>query len=146
MAQPYSNDLRCKLLEAYEAGGGSLRALALQFRVSWGYSKKIRAQQLLTGRKERPEQSRHGPMSRVTEAVKERLRRLLRQQPDMTLEELRDALMAEEGVQLSRSRVGQIVQQLGLRRKKNPSTPRNVTARRVDSSARPFGNRSGASR
>ena len=60
MAQPYSDDLRCKLLEAYAAGVGSLRELAAQFRVSWGYSKKIRAQQVHTGQKERPVQLRHG--------------------------------------------------------------------------------------
>jgi hypothetical protein len=45
MAQPYSDDLRSKLLEAYEAGAGGLKGLAAQFRVSWGYCKKIRAQQ-----------------------------------------------------------------------------------------------------
>jgi transposase len=115
MAQAYSNDLRRKLLEAYEAGAGSLRALAQQFRVSWGYSKKIRAQQLLTRRTERPVQSRHGPVSRVTAAVKEKLRQLLEQQADLTLEKLREALLAEAGVQLSRSRLGQVVQQLGWR-------------------------------
>ena len=53
MPQPYSDDLRSKLLEAYEAGQGTLRELARQFRVSWGYSKKIRRQQLRTGQKER---------------------------------------------------------------------------------------------
>jgi transposase len=117
------NDLRRKLLEAYEAGAGSLRALAQQFRVSWGYSKKIRAQQLLTGRTERPVQSRHGPVSRVTAAVKEKLRQLLEPQADLTLAELREALLGEAGVQLSRSRLGQVVQQLGWRRKKSPPRP-----------------------
>jgi transposase len=63
-------------------------------------------------------QSRHGPVSRVTAAVKEQLRRLLEQQADLTMAELRQALLAEAGVQLSRSRMGQVVQQLGLRRKK----------------------------
>jgi transposase len=120
--------------------------LAQQFRVSWGYSKKIRAQQLLTGRTERPVQSRHGPVSRVTAAVKEKLRQLLEQQADLTLAELGEALLAEEGVQLSRSRLGQVVQQLGLRRKKKPSTPRNATARPIGNSARPFANKSGTSR
>ena len=66
MPQPYSDDLRRELLEAYEAGQGSLRELALQFRVSWGYSKKIRAQPLRSGGKERPPQKRHGPVGRVT--------------------------------------------------------------------------------
>ena len=37
--------------ESYQAGGGSLQEAAKQNRVSWGYSKKIRAQQLRTGRK-----------------------------------------------------------------------------------------------
>ena len=65
MAQPYSDDLRSKLLEAYEAGALSLHKLAVQFRVSWGYVKKIRAQQLRTGEKKRPVQLRHGPVSRM---------------------------------------------------------------------------------
>jgi hypothetical protein len=49
MAQPYSDDLRCKFLEAYEAGAGSLRELAEQFRIFLPYGKKIRVQQLRTG-------------------------------------------------------------------------------------------------
>lgn len=145
MAQPYSDDLRCKLLEAYEAGAGSLRELAAQFRVSWGYSKKIRAQQLRTGQKERPPQLHHGPVSRVTEAVKESLRSWLRKQPDLTLEELREHLQAS-GVSLSRSRVGQVVQQLGLRLKKSRSTPGNATRRRTSSGAKPSGRSSARSR
>ena len=83
MAQPYSDDLRCKLLEAYEAGAGSLRQLAAQFRVSWGYAKKIRQQQLASGRKERPLQSHHGPLSRMNAEVQESLRTWLREQPDL---------------------------------------------------------------
>src|ERR1700690_4196537 len=94
MAQPYSDDLRCKLLEAWEAGAGSLRELAAQFRVSWGYSKKIRAQQLRTGEKERPRQGRRGPVSRIGEAARESLRHWLRQQPDLTEAELGERLRA----------------------------------------------------
>jgi transposase len=140
MAQAYSDDLRCKLLEAYEAGAGSLRQLAAQFRVSWGYSKKIRVQQLHTGQKERPVQLRHGPRSRITEEVKERLRDWLRKQPDLTLAELRDQLEAV-GVHVSRSLVGQVVQQMGLRRKKNPSTPKNKTAKQAAFAVRRGGSR-----
>jgi transposase len=129
MPEPYSDDLRCKLLEAYEAGAGSLRELAEQFRVSWGYSKKIRAQQVQTGQRERPTQQRHGPVSRVTEDVEEKLRNWLRGEPDLTLAELRERL-AENGVRISRSRVHQVVEQLGLRRKKNLSTPKNKIAKK----------------
>jgi len=57
MAQPYSNDLRRKFLEAYEAGAGSLNKLAKQFRVSLQYGKKIRGQLKRTGLRGRVEQS-----------------------------------------------------------------------------------------
>ena len=130
MPQAYSDDLRCKLLEAYAAGAGSLRGLAKQFRVSWGYSKKIRAQQVQTGQMGRPTQQRHGPVSKVTEAVKQELRNWLRKQPDLTLAELRERL-AEQGVRISRSRVHQVVEKLGLRRKKNLSTPKNKTPKKA---------------
>ena len=118
MARAYSDDLRCKLLDAYAAGAGSLRELAAQFRVSWGYSKKVRAYLVRTGQKERPVQLRHGPPSCITEEVKESLRSWLFRQPDLTLAELRERL-ASIGLQVSRSRVGQVLQELGLRRKKN---------------------------
>lgn len=117
MAQPYSNDLRVKLLEAYEAGAGSLRELASQFRVSWGYSKKIRAHQVRTGEKVRPSQLRHGPPSRMSEAVQEKLRSWLGEQPDLTVAELREQL-AGAGVMVSKSRVGQVLRKMGLVGKK----------------------------
>jgi transposase len=123
MAQPYSDDLRSKLLQAYEAGVGSLQQLAVQFRVSWGYVKKIRGQQLRTGEKKRPVQLRHGPVSRMNADVKAKLRGWLREQPDLTEAELRDRL-AGTGVRVVKSRVGQVLRQIGERRKKNSSRRR----------------------
>jgi transposase len=117
MPKAYSDDLRCKLLEGYEAGAGSLRRLALQFRVSWGFAKKIRSQQLSTGQKERPVQKRHGPISRIHGAMREKLRAWLREQPDLTEAELQERL-ASQGVHVVKSRVGQVLRQMGLRRKK----------------------------
>lgn len=140
MAQPYSDDLRCKRLEAYEAGAGSLRELAAQFRVSWGYSKKIRGQQLCPGQKERPVQLRQGPESRAPEEVQERVRGWLRKQPDLTLAELREQLAAT-GVSVRRSGVGQRVQRLGLRRKKNPSPRKSRIRKKAAAGARRGGTR-----
>jgi transposase len=125
MPQPYSDDLRCKLLEAWEAGAGSLRELAEQFRVSWAYSKKVRKQQLKTGKKERPLQSHHGPVSRITDDAQQLLRDWLREQPDLTQAELSDRLQ-RIGIQVCKSRVGQVLQQMGLRRKKNRSMRKNA--------------------
>ena len=118
MALPYSDDLRCKLLEAYEAGAGSLRELARQFRVSWGYSKKVRAHQVRTGSKQRVVQQRHGPPSRLSEAVQENLRAWLSAQPDLTEDELRERL-AGSGVVVCKSCVGKVLRKMGMRRKKN---------------------------
>jgi transposase len=137
MAKAYSDDLRCKLLEAYEAGAGSLRKLAAQFRVSWGFAKKIRGQQLATGQKERPPQKHRGPISRITAALQENLRKWLREQPDLTEAELQERLV-REGVQVTPSRVGQVLRQMGLRRKKNRFTPRSGTAKPTASGARNF--------
>jgi len=126
MAQPYSDDSRCKFLEAYEAGSSSLRKLSRQFGVSWGYGKKVVAQQKRTGQKERPVQLRHGPVSRIGPAMRKLLRDWLRQQPDSTEVELRDRLETV-GVSVCKSRVGQVLREMGLRRKKNRSTPRSAT-------------------
>jgi transposase len=123
MAQPYSDDLRCKFLEAYEAKAGSLSKLAEQFRVSLQWGKKIRAQQKSTGRKERTRQSRYGPVSRMTEAAKENLRGWLQEQPDLTEVELRERLQSS-GIRVCQSRVGQVLRQMGLRRKKNAARAR----------------------
>jgi transposase len=141
MPRAYSDDLRCKLLEAYEAGQGSLQELAKRFRVSWGYSKKIRVQQLQTGRKERPQQLRHGPVSRLTPAVEQQLRSALRQQPDLTLAEVQQRLSERAGISLSRSRLWVWLQRLGLRHKKNRSGRRNRTAGRTCGAGRGGGNR-----
>lgn len=115
------------------AGGlrGRTGELAKQFRVSWGYSKKIRAQQLRTKRKERPQQLRHGPASRLTPAVEQQLRSALRQQPDLTLAEVQQGLAEPAGTSLSRSRLWEGLQRLGLWHKKNRSGRKNRTAGRT---------------
>lgn len=141
MARPYSNDLRKKFLEAYEAGAGSLSTLARQFRVSLQYAKKIRGQLKRTGLMERVAQSRHGATSRVTEAARADLRQWLAEQPDMTEAELRDRLAAS-GVEVSKSRVGQLLRRMGVRRKKSRSTPPSVTAKPTKSAAKSFSPRS----
>ena len=117
-------------MEAYEAGAGSLSKLAKQFRVSLQYAKKIRGHLKRTGRKERAKQSRHGAVSRVTETARSALRQWLGDQPDLTEMELRERLAAS-GVVISKSRVGQLLRQMGLRRKKNRSTRLSATARKT---------------
>src|ERR1035437_4026062 len=78
MPRPYSADLRCELLQVYERSALGLEELAEQFGVSYGYSKKIRRQQLHSGQRERVPESRYGPVGRVSAAVQAQLRAELR--------------------------------------------------------------------
>jgi transposase len=130
MAKAYSNDLRRKLLEAYDRGEGSLRELAERFGVSSPYAWKISAQRKRSGQVERVEQ-RHGPESRVTEAVEQQLRAWVRQQPDLTLVEIQERLWETARLPVSVPRVWQVLRRMKLRLKKSHSTRRNKTPRRI---------------
>jgi len=124
MAKAYSDDLRRKLLEAHDRGEGSLRELAKRFGVSVPWAWKISRQRRRTGQMERVEQ-RHGPRSRMTPAVQARLRELVRQQPDATLVELQQRLWASARLRVSLQHLWRVLQSMGLRLKKNRSTPKN---------------------
>jgi transposase len=119
MPQPFSDDLRCRILRAYERGGVSLRELAERFGVSFEYVRKIRKHQLRTGKMERVVQSRHGPAPWMTAAMEGELRSQLRAQPDLTLWELQQRLHERVGVRWSKSLLWLCLQRLQLRRKKN---------------------------
>ena len=141
MPRAYSDDLRRKLLQVYERSDIGLEQLAEQFGVSYGFTKKIRRQQLHTGEMERPAQSRYGPVSQVTGAIQEQLRAELRRQPDLTLAELGSHLEKSKRLRLSKTRLAEVLLGLGLRRKKNRSTPPSRTAKPAGSAGKPGANR-----
>jgi transposase len=136
MARAYSNDLRRKFLQAYDEGEGTLEELAEQFRVSVGWAKKISAHRSRTGEVDAP-QWRHGPVSRVTPAVQEWIRRQIRAQPDVTLRELRQHLEEAQRLRLSMGRMWLALRQLGLPLKKKRSTRRSRTARKPSGVGKP---------
>src|SRR5277367_5432884 len=117
MAKPWSDDLRCRILDAYERKEGSQREVSRRFGVSFEYVRKIRKQWRRSGQKER-------------------MRGWLREQPDRTLAELQEQLQAS-GVVASRSRIGQVLQQMGLGQKKR-CTPPNGTRKPTASGAKSF--------
>jgi transposase len=126
MARAYSDDLRLRVVDAYERGEGSCRVLAARFGVSWEYVRKV-ARQARDGHRERVPQARFGPLSRVTGAVIERLLALIDAQPDITIEELRERIGASTGVSMSWTLTQNWTQRLHLHRKKSRSTPSNAT-------------------
>jgi transposase len=112
---PYSNDLRRKLLEAWQQWDGTQRELAQLFGVSRSYLQKVLRRWRQTGDMAAPRYC-HGPVSRI-EAT--RLARLVAARPEATLAEL--------GAQLrvSPSALCRRLQRLGLRlKKKDPPRQR----------------------
>jgi transposase len=73
--------------------------------------------------------------------VQQQLRAAVRQQPDVTLFELRQPVQQAAEVWLSKSLVWLWLQRLELRRKKNPSTRRNKTVAKTSGGAKRGGNR-----
>jgi len=138
MAKAYSNDLRCKLLTAYDRGQGSLRALAEMFSVSYDWAKKISSQRLRSHQMERVAQSRHGVVSRVTPAVEAELLRQLREQPDHTLAELQKGLQQSLDVSLSSQHLWRVLKRMNVRLKKNHFMPPSETLKPIKSNERRF--------
>ncbi len=116
---PYSNDLRRKLLEAWQHWDGTQPELAQLFGVSRSYLQKVWRRWRRTGDMAAPVY-RHGPVSRLDAA---RLARLVAARPDATLAELGAPL----GV--GPSAVCRALQKLGLPLKKSRSTPVSATPR-----------------
>jgi len=135
MPRPFSDDLRCRILAAYARNEGSQQELARRFGVSFAHVRKERRR--LSGQMERVSQSRRGPLSRMTEAVREQLRGWLREQPDRTLAELGEQLRAS-GIVVSSSRISQTLQQMGLRLKRSRFTPSSGTPSKTASGGKGF--------
>ncbi len=143
MPRAYSNDLRRKFFQAYDAGEGSLAEVAERFRVSVGWAKKISARRTRTGEADAPVRQRAGRVSRVTAAVQEWLREQIRRQPDVTLRELQQRLAQVWRLRLSAGWMWfVVVRQLGLPLKKSHSTPLSRTARKRSGAGKRGGTRS----
>ena len=136
MAKWYGDDLRRKLLPAYDGGEGTLEQLAERFSVSTPWAWKISAQRKRSGRMERVEQ-RRGTVRKVTAEVEQRLREWVQAQPDLTLAELQQKLEKAHPLQVSIGRLWQVLRQMGLRLKKSRSTPANATRKRSSRGGKP---------
>lgn len=129
MARPYSDDLRQKLLEAYDQGQGSLAELAEQFCVSLGWAWKISSARKRTGRTERASY-RPGPKRGIDEQA---LAGLLGARADATLVELQADLEKQSGIRVSTQHLWRVVKRMGFRLKKSHSTPKNGTQKKTAS-------------
>jgi len=135
MAKAYSDDLRRRILQAYEQGEGSEAGLAQRFRVSVSYVKKIRRRLRQTGKMERVPHH-PGRKPKFTPPVREQLRRWLEQQPDLTLAELQEQLRQHVRLSVSLPSLWMVLGKIGMRLKKSHSTRKSATRRRTGNGAK----------
>jgi transposase len=109
----YSQDLRKRILDTVHRGDGSLRQIARRFLVSVSFVTRLLQLQRSTGSLE-PRPHGGGNPAVLGPNDLEQLRELIRQQPDATLEELRQRL----GVSCSLMTISRALSKLGLPRKK----------------------------
>jgi transposase len=137
MAKAYSDDLRRKILQAWEEGEDTQEQIAKHFRVSVRYIGKIVHQKRVTGQAERvPHQPGRKP--RFTPPVREQIRVWIRGQPDLTLAEIQEKLGQGEKLRVSLPSIWKVLKGMGLRLKKNRSTRKSRISRGFKRSAKPF--------
>jgi transposase len=132
----YALDLRQKILRASDQGLGSQRAIAAFFGVSLSFVEKLLRRHRTTG-DIAPRPHAGGRRPSCDEAALAQVRRLVREQPDVTLAELCERLLAERGLRVSVPTMGRLVITLRLPRKKSRSTPANRTLSASSRRARP---------
>lgn len=115
-----SLDLRERILKAYDRGDGTREQIAARYDVSLGMVKKLLQQRRHTG-DVAPRHRFSGAKPKITEVHQHQLARLVSEYPDMTLQELRDAL----GVPCTPQAVFYVLKRMGLSLKKRRSSPPN---------------------
>lgn len=126
MATPYSQDLRDRVLRAYDRGMPT-KQIAETFNVSRSWARRVKQRRSETG------ETTHRPMGGpgITIVDREQLAALVRDHPDATLAELRDWL----GVKCALSTLCKALKKMGLTFKKKRSTRRSKTVRTSRGSA-----------
>ena len=116
----YSVDLRQKIVDAYDRGQGSQRKLAKTFGVSRCFVEKLFRQRRRTGSLA-PKRQGGWRKPLLDPAALELVGQLVQAQPDLTLQELCDAVDQQQSIRVSVPTMCTGLQRLGLRRKKVPA-------------------------
>ena len=126
--EAYSTDLRERVVAACDEGSMSRAEVAETFGVSASFVTKLLARRRDTGSiAAKPRAGGFTPA--LGEAELRDLAALVREQPDATLDELRERLAARGGAPASAPVVCRALQKLGLPRKKSRCTPASGTRR-----------------
>ena len=125
MARPYSEDLRERIVRVVESGS-SRNATAKRFEVSISFVVKLMQRWRQRGT---IKADKYGGWKKSKLAPHaDRIRALVKQNCDITIDEL-CVLLAAEGIETKRSTLGDFLLAQGLSRKKRRPTPPNGNAR-----------------
>ncbi|WP_071837680.1 helix-turn-helix domain-containing protein [Hymenobacter norwichensis] len=118
--QAYSLDLRQRVAQACAEPGARQAQVAQRFCVSGAFVGNLLRRQRQTGQVAALP-GRGGPPRCLSAAAQAWLVAQVERQPDATLAELRDGLLAESGQCVSLGAVWRVLDEHGLRRKKKPA-------------------------
>ncbi len=123
--RPYSQDLREKLVRALEEQEETQEEVASRFSVSFSFVAKLWRRWRETGRCAALPHA--GGRQRSLHKHEAMLRQVVSQQPDVTLAELRERVVAAGAPAVSLATLCVELQRLALPRKKSRSTPASAT-------------------
>jgi transposase len=122
--KPYHSDLRRRIVDAYRKAEGSVRELAVRFKVAPRTVQNYLNLERETGSVE-PRPHGGGPVPKLGDAGVRELRAVVEEKNDRTLNEIADELDRRRHVRVGRTTVWRILNRLGLTRKKRRVEPRN---------------------
>lgn len=137
--KPYSLDLRERIIDAIETKEESQSEVANRFSVSLSFVEKLLHRWRKSGTCAAHPHA--GGQRRHLTAHSETLRREVEEQPDATLSELRDRVVAANGPRVSPATICRELQRLKLPLKKSRSTRLSVTLSASSSCAPNFAKR-----
>jgi len=122
--KPYHSDLRRRIVDAYQKAEGSVRELAVRFKVAPRTVQNYLNLERETGSVE-PRPHGGGPVPKLDDAGVRELRAVVEEKNDRTLDEIAGELDRRRHVRVGRTTVWRILDRMGLTRKKSRATPRN---------------------
>lgn len=124
---PYSHDLRQKIVTALEAGDSTQEEVAERFCVSLSFVEKLWRRWRTTG--SYAALAHGGGRQRYLQEHEDVIRTEIARQPDATLEELVEHLRSKGAPRVSLATMCSELRRLSLPRKKSRSTTRSATRR-----------------
>ncbi len=121
--QPYSLDIRQRIVDTYAEGNTSQRQLAKRFRVAPSFVQKILKQYRQTGSLEPKQRLKQTP-TKLNSAQLDILKNLVKANNDATLAELCDLIEQETNIRLGVSTMFRMLEKQNLALKKNTSSER----------------------